>query len=381
MASHAELEALKTIPKYHTRDLREDDAENIVRLYNDIYNGNYPCREYLDEEWVKSQVGKLDKFYKIIVDQEDNFVGCGMMELDSRRGVLYGRATAVCLKYQEKGIMGGIGMQTAQQVMNELNGKIKMFYCLTRTTPGDTGMQRTLEKVGLRPIAILPDLDTGIGIRETEMFQALIFTPAFKKRRKNPVVIPELKNILKAVRKQYRQVKDYSILEVDNIPIIKNGIMIGTFEDVHEYYTYIELSCNQNHIKIEINPKAESAEVLEYNCQDEEIFLLLLSKIVKKMRQRNIKYLESYVSAYEPTHQKAFIQAGFKATGYIPIYDTVDGQYEDRVHMSWIPGEMLTRCLEFTPRSWSFIKHFISDLGLNGTTEEVDRGHVCFKLS
>ena len=44
--------------------------------------------------------------------------------------------------------------------------------------------------------------------------------------------------------------------------------------------------------------------------------------------------------------------------------------------MVWTPGKLLTPCLEFTPKSWDFVKHFIQDIGLNGTTKEVARGHI-----
>ncbi|MHA1301226.1 MAG: GNAT family N-acetyltransferase [Candidatus Helarchaeota archaeon] len=378
--SGVKINKVKT-PSFRTRNLREDDAEKIVKLFNIIYNGNYPLQEYLDVDWIKSQVGNPNRYFKVFEDDEHNFLGCGVIDFDPDNGILYGGRTVIYPEFQGKGILGSCGMATTRQIMQELNGKVKIFYGTSRMVPGDTGMQRTLEKIGFRPIAFLPDLDTGVGERESEIFQALIFSHAFKKRRKNPVLLTEFKSIVTAVRKQYRQVRDCTFTEVADIPEPKKKIIIGTFEDVHEYYVYLTLSCCKDKISIKINPKSESAEVLEYQCYNKPIFLVILKKLISKLKCRNIKYLEVYVSAYEPEVQKVFLQAGLKATGYIPVFGTVGDVYEDRVLMVWIPGKILTKNLEFTPRSWEFINHFIHELGIKGITQEVARGHIQFKLT
>ncbi len=385
MASEAKTKEVKSIPKYVCRDLREDDAEHIVRIYNRIYDGNYPLEEYLDPKWIKTQVDNPNKFFKVFEDEEQKVFGCGVLDFDPDRGTLYALATAIDPNYQGRGAMSGIGMTTLHQIMKELQGRVKILYGTARMVPGDAKMQRLMEKNGFKPIGFLPDLDTGVGARESEIYEALIFSHAFKKRRKNPIILPEIVNVLKAVQKQYRQVKEYTIAEVDEIPIPKNGIKIGTFEDIHEYYIYITLSCGQNHIKIEIIPKAESAEIVEYNCENPEIFGALLLKIVKKVKDKNIKYLGGYINAYEPTHQKIFLQAGFKPTGYIPILDTVGERYEDRVLMVWIPGwgngGMISKRVEFSSKSWSLVQHFIDDLGLKGVPEVMDYGQVRYFMS
>ncbi|MHA1377993.1 MAG: GNAT family N-acetyltransferase [Candidatus Helarchaeota archaeon] len=379
MASEAKVGVKTTkykVPKFRTRNLRKEDAEKVVELFNVIYNGNYPLQEYLDIDWIKSQVNNPNRYFKVFEDSENNFLGCGVIDFDPDNGILYGGRTVIYPEYQGKGILGGVGMETTRQIMRELNGKVKIFYGTSRMVPGDTGMQRTLEKIGFKPVAFLPDLDIGVGVRESEIFQALIFSYAFKKRRRNPRLLPEFKNVINAVQKQYRQIKDYIFEAVEEIVEPNNKLMVGIFEDIHDYYIYITISCGPNRIKIEINPKSKSAEIQEYNCHDESKFLLILKKLVKKMNERNIKFLEAHVSAYLPKHQKIFLQAGFKATGYIPVFDTVEDEYEDRLLMVWTPGKLLTPCLEFTPKSWDFVKHFIQDIGLNGTTKEVARGHI-----
>ncbi|MFX1451018.1 MAG: GNAT family N-acetyltransferase [Promethearchaeota archaeon] len=385
MASKAEAKEIKSVPKYRCRDLREDDADKIVRLYHRIYNGNYPLEEYQDPEWIKAQVGNPNKFFKVFEDNEDTIFGCGVLDFDPDKGTLFALATVIDPDYQGRGAMSGVGMETLRQIIKAVNGKVKILYGTARMVPKDAKMQRIMEKNGFRPIGFLPDLDTGVGTRESEIFEALIFTHAFKNRRKNPIILPEIENVIKAVKKQYRQVKEYRVEAVDEISIPHNGIQVGTFEDIHEYYTYITVSCGQNFIKIEIIPKAESAEIIEYNCENPEIFGALILKIINKLEVRNIKYLGAYVNAYEPAQQKIFLQTGFKATGYIPIFDKVDGVNEDRVLMVWIPGwangGMITRSIEFSANSWALFQHFKNDIGLEGTVTELNYGQVRFDMS
>ena len=154
----------------------------------------------------------------------------------------------------------------------------------------------------------------------------------------------------------------------------KDYIVSPGFIDIHSHSdTYLL-----------INPKAESAEIQEYVCNSEAKLITILEKLIGILREKNIKYIEAYISAYKPNHQKVFYQAGFRPTGYFPMYDTaLDGMYEDAIVMVWLPEgteKMLTKKLEFTPLSWKFMQHFMDDLGLKGISFEVDRGHVCFNM-
>ncbi|MHA1298588.1 MAG: GNAT family N-acetyltransferase [Candidatus Helarchaeota archaeon] len=379
MALEAKLKKLKITPEYNIRDLKSEDAEEIVKLFNVIYNGDYPLPEYLDVNWIKAQVGNPNLIFKVFENENQNFLGCGVLDFDPLRGTLCGCRTVIYPEYQGNGIFSGAVMDTARQILKELGEKVKIFYGTSRMVPGQSSMQRILEKSGFKPVAFLLDMDTGVGDRESEMYQAMIFSHAFKKRRKNPVIIPEIEKIICAVKRNFRHIKDYEIKRINKIP--NNGSKVVLFETKHKYYTNLTLKCCDNYIKVEINLKSKSASVTKYHCEEKKGFLSLLLNLTKELKRRGIKYLEAYVNAYEPHHQKAFYQASFKIVGYIPSLDTIGKIFEDRVVMIWIPGEIMTRSLEFTPISWRFVKNFLNDLGLKGTYNLTPKGHIKFDLS
>ena len=64
---------------------------------------------------------------------------------------------------------------------------------------------------------------------------------------------------------------------------------------------------------------------------------------MKKLIQKyNANYFECFVSAYKPTHQKIFHDAGFKSTGYVPCwyYNKKQDFFEDRIVFNYYKGSI-----------------------------------------
>ena len=376
MVISQEIVEIKSQFEYHMRDLQESDAEELAKIFKIVYNGQYPLKEYENPDWIKKQVDNPNVIWKVCADESGRPVGCGVMLLDPIHGRLYGGRTVLLPELQGKGIMNKIGMEPIKQVMNDYRDKIRIFYGQSRTEPNNIAMQRTLEKLDFRPLALMVDMDTGLGDRESEVVQALLFQSAYH-RKKDVKIIPDVEPFYNVSRKQFPRIgKDYEVVEPASIDKKECNLSFyykeGKFRDVFEIENTIAA------VSAEINRYTNSLEITKYTKGHPELLALFLEEIIKFCDKKGILFIEAYASAYDPSEQQAFLDAGFKIAGYFPSYEVVDGVGEDRVVMLRSPASILTTGFEFTKKCWKVAKEVINHLNMKGEVKTTDRGNFQF---
>lgn len=363
--------------EYYMRDLMEQDAEDIAEIFKIVYDGNYPLKEYEDPDWIRAQVNNPNIIWKVCNDSNGRPVGCGVMLLNIEHRRIYGGRTVLLPELQDKGVMKKVGMDSIVQVMKDTRDKIRLWLGQSRTEPDNIAMQRTLEKMDFRPVALMVDMDTGLGERESEIVQTLIFQETFATRRKNVAIIPEVVPFYEASRKQYLKMgREYTM--VANPTISPKRCNLTYSYKIGKYRNTFEVMNTVAGLSATENPYTASLEIDTYTMGHPELLSLFLDELLTFCEAKAINFIEASVSAYEPEEQQVFLDKGFKIAGYFPAYDELDGKAEDRIIMMRFPERLTTKGFEFTKKSWKVAKTMLDHLGLQGELKMSKRGNYQF---
>ena len=169
-----------------------ENAQEIVDICNEAYEGTYPYREMLDVEAIREKLRSPEYHWFLFKDKDDNTMGCFKFNLDfeERKGYLGG--FTVRKKYQGSVdvVKAMIGMMIG--MISKYKEEIMMWYCENRTAHSKTQFMVLL--CGLRPVAFYPNKDVFLGKVESDLMQILYDERALTKYRSSelPQIIPSV---------------------------------------------------------------------------------------------------------------------------------------------------------------------------------------------
>ncbi len=210
-------------------------------------------------------------------------------------------------------------------------GAIEIFWTENRTA--HLKSQIISEQSGMRPVGLLPNKDIFLEQRESDFLYMLYGMNTLKSRRQNPQIVEAVSNIYDVIGKMFR------LDPVEPITpnfVHANGYAIkGNIENDKYNYIYCTYSAAGHQLKFVINPRTHVAENMWFPTDIDPTTLKTLLKFAFENQQFMLDYTECYVSAYRPEIQQVFIDLAFHPTGYIPAWEVVNGQREDRIVMTW----------------------------------------------
>ncbi|MHA1797674.1 MAG: GNAT family N-acetyltransferase [Candidatus Helarchaeota archaeon] len=363
--------------EYSMRELKASDAVELARIYSAVYKGNYPVKEFEDPEWIKNQVDNHNIIWKVCANSRDKPVGCGVMLLDSEQGRLFAVATLLSPELQGMGIMKRIGDECIQGVINELGDKLRIFYGEARTILNGIAMQRTMEKLGFRPCGLMPDMDTGLEKRESEILLVMLFRSAYLTRRKDVKILPEIAPFYEIARKSFPKIgRNFEIIDVNSSP--KISYKMHWYYKPGKYADEFYIENNDANLRASINNHAESLEVIQYTPNYPEFLKVFLHDCLMICKTKKIKFVKAYASAYEPEEQRVFLDMGFKPAGYFPAYEMVNENGEDRILMIKNLDKIMTKGFEFTSRFWKTASKILQLMRIEGNVIKTKQGNFQF---
>jgi RimJ/RimL family protein N-acetyltransferase len=333
-----------TTPEFNIMDfIRIDnyqgEAEAIAKLYCKTYNIkaenmltqlSYPYPEALDPAWINDKARSRNVIWKVVTDTRyDSVVGSGTVLLDRENQRAYVRGVMIDPEYQKYKIGSKVLVNTFREIIQNYRDVIKIFWSESRTA--HSGSQKIAEDSGFFPVGFLPNKDIFLEKRESDLLLVLYAMNALKMRRRNPQIIPEVLPVYEVIAKQYRL---EPIVPVVVPPIHRNGHQVKPYCKVDRYGYHHHIFCAYGEkLKLKVNPRTQVAEEASFSPDIEPVILnALVGKALASLG--HLYYVEFYASAYRPAIQRVFADLGFKATGYIPGWDLVDGQREDAIIMS-----------------------------------------------
>jgi RimJ/RimL family protein N-acetyltransferase len=325
------------------RPARLIDARRIQVLYTEVYGSSYSVPIITDPEKMKQAI-ESDDYYWLVGDYNSKIIASLVYSLDLKNRISKAFGAVVSEEFRKNDI-AYIMMKLILDDITQNQDLVDVIYATTRTT--SYAPQKLTESLGFIKLGIFPNTHK-VKENETHCFTVYLTENALKKRKKEPIIIPEILPFYNLVLKQIkleqakikdvkRQYSDHSIkipivdFEVITAPIfikrrfskVKNkGWLKNTFMPFHEPNMLL------------ITPDGKTEIYLTYNSKDKySVFVggftnldpsVILESVAKKMRDLDMAYLEILFDAYTPELQRAAIDARFIPSGYF-----VAGKYEN----------------------------------------------------
>jgi RimJ/RimL family protein N-acetyltransferase len=325
------------------RPARLIDARRIQVLYTEVYGSSYSVPIITDPEKMKQAI-ESDDYYWLVGDYNSKIIASLVYSLDLKNRISKAFGAVVSEEFRKNDI-AYIMMKLILDDITQNQDLVDVIYATTRTT--SYAPQKLTESLGFIKLGIFPNTHK-VKENETHCFTVYLTENALKKRKKEPMIIPEILPFYNLVLKQIkleqakikdikRQYSDHSIkipivdFEVITAPLfikrrfskVKNkGWLKNTFMPFHEPNMLL------------ITPDGKTEIYLTYNSKDKySVFVggftnldpsVILESVAKKMRDLDMAYLEILFDAYTPELQRAAIDARFIPSGYF-----VAGKYDN----------------------------------------------------
>jgi len=325
-----------------------EDAEGIVEIYKELYNGTYPYKEMENMDEIRKMIKDPNIQWIIYQDPSLTLAGCitFVLDFENKRG--YIRGFMLKKKYQgyvdiTKAMIGSmIGM------IHKYNGKIYTWYVENRTAHSKS--QYSMWVCGIAPIGFYPNKDVFLGKVESDLMQICYDEKALREYRTRaiPKIMPEVEECYSYSNKRYK-LGDYHI-EVPDITLdrkkvsrIKKNFVKNMDTDKFGYETIkFSITGTKSFFQFLYTPQVQNFEKTKYRVNNLEELYVFVQEFIKCGKELGIRYCEAFISAYKPTHQKIFSDAGLSPRGYVPswIYNKNKGKFEDYILFNHYEGNI-----------------------------------------
>ena len=330
---------------------KPEDAEEITEIYKELYNGTYPYKEMEDVEEMRKMILDSGSQWIIYQDAQFNIAGCITFVLDfgNKRG--YIRGFMLKKKYQ-----GYIDITKAMigsmiSMVHKFRDIIYTWYVENRTAHAKS--QYSMYVCGIAPIAFYPNKDIFLGKVESDLMQIFYDKRALTEFRtkKVPQFIQPVEKCFNYADARYR-LGEYSIQNITNSNDFSNGSRLKKLEgcltrtvsrDKFGYETIrFTFPDSDSFFEFLYTPQVKNFEKTKYCVENVEELIIFVKEFIKCGTELRIRYYEAFVSAYNPSHQKAFYDAGLCPRGYVPSwnYDNISGSFEDHILFNWCEGKI-----------------------------------------
>jgi len=171
---------------------RPEDAEDLVGIYTELYNGTYPYKEMEDVEEVRKLIRSPNVQWLVYQDSSYNIAGCITFVLDfgNKRGYIRG----FMLKKEYQGIIDTTKAMIGSMLgmIHKFKNKIYTWYVENRTAHAKS--QYSMCVCGISPIGFFPNKDVFLGKIESDLMQILYDSRALEKYRASeiPSILPQV---------------------------------------------------------------------------------------------------------------------------------------------------------------------------------------------
>jgi len=298
-------------------------ATAICDIFKKVYHGTYPFKRMEEPIEIKRMIKNPQYLWLIFKTNENEIIGClgAYLNKEYKRGYLFGFA----IKPEYQGHFDSLKAFVGSLINIWKTYKSQIFIWTSEVRTYNTAPQYGNIKVGLEPIAFLPNKDIFTNHRESEFFTITYNKKVFKMRSKKKVrIIKEVVNCYLFSKKRYN-LKEHSIENpIINLNKGKCSNLEKELVSREETDKYGNKAINfyfkksQSEFSFIYNSISRNIENIKYKTENLEELIVFIRNLINFMEKYKIVYAECYVSAYEPEHQKIFYNANFKPTGYIP---------------------------------------------------------------
>ncbi|MFX1398736.1 MAG: hypothetical protein ACFFAS_17030 [Promethearchaeota archaeon] len=324
------------------------DAQLIVDIIKNGYDNTYPYKEMEDVNEVKQMIESRGKKFVLFKNIQGHIVGTIAFVFDFIE-------KSCCLRYfvVKKRFQGHVKISTPlldciNYIKNKYQGDILKWWAEIRTS--NVKIQYLGEFCGFQPYAFLPNKDIFNNKIESNILEVCYEEYDLNKHRvkKLPLIIKEIlpcfryscsKHGLMAFKKVKPRIR------LDRKRVMENRKKIRILKEEDQFgYEYIKfyIKDSESFLKFTYTPFIQNIEKTEYKIKNEEELFVFLEVLINFMEKNDVRYVECFVSAYEPKHQKMFLKTVFKPRGYLPswILDKNENLFKDIIVFNSYKGEI-----------------------------------------
>ncbi len=325
-----------------------EDAEDIVDIYRENYDGMYPYKEMEDIEEVRKMLEDPNVEWILFKNREDETIGCFTFVLDFSKKLGYIRGLMVRKIFQGKYDVLKAAIGSFITMYSTYEGKIFRWYTENRTAHSKS--QYVLSVGGVRPIAFYPNKDTFFNKIESDIMHICYDKRALRelRSRKTPKFLPITLNCFSYSDQRYN-LGAYKLevpqLNMNPNILAKLYIKVGVKVNIHKFgYETIRfyLEGSDSFFEFFHTLHLKNIEKCHYSIKNIEELFVFTQKLIKFIRKNKIRYCEVFVSAYKPKEQKVFYDIGMIPRGYIPSweYNKINKRFEDNILFNFYEGEI-----------------------------------------
>lgn len=363
------------------REARETDVPAIRDIFETVYRGDYPHREFFDDAWLKRSVFADDILVLVAEDEDDGRVlGTASVVFDA--GVhsdLLGEMGRLAVHPEARS--RGIGRLLMRKRVEAIEDRLHVGIVRNRTV--HSASQRISEAFGFTPVGFLP-LHSLFRRRESSALYARHFGVALQLRRNNPRVVAEAHALAQLalqgcglpgdaiqdeVAAPHPHVDGFEVetLSAEGLPAllrIERGrvrrrrvfgparLQYGTFMLEAKSATYLiarEPAAGAGHGPVAgavgfIHDQSErTVRIFELITRGDEAVRFLLDELTARcLRDWDVDYAEIDVSAHGPRLQRTLLELGFLPAAYVPamVFHEVERLDVVRFVRLFVPPEL-----------------------------------------
>jgi len=358
---------------------KPEEAKEIPEIFNNAYNGTYPYKEFTDIQEVREMINDPNFNWILFKLKSGEVIGCYgyHINLEEKHGTFHG--FTLKREYQKRVDTVKLGIGSMYAILSKYKNKILVWSCEIRTAHTITQYMGTM--CGLIPIAFFPNKDRFFNRLESTILTIMYDEKALKKLHcmNNPTTLTKAsycylysKSKFELLDVKYKNPKIE--LDSERLHQLKKQMKFTvkpykmSYEKVTFYYEN-----SDSFFEFLFTPHILNCDRTQYKVKSLEELYLFAQEVKHFMKKHRVRYYEVYLSAYEPTHQKIFYDAGFMPRGYIPSwkYNKETKNFEDFIVFNSFEGKVEN--VQIIPQSKSLLNTLNFTIDFEPKTEYIQK--------
>ena len=339
------------------------DAEKIAGLFQEEYNGTYPYKNLSDVDSLQEIIEDENNKWLTIKVDNNKIIGCVALDLFPSQKKALHHGFLLKSSYRHKIDTYRAFLGSTLYYWKTYCDQINIWYGEIRTY--SSVMQFGSLVVGLKPIGFFPNKDIFFNNVESDILVVTYNKNTISNQRDSlsPKIIREATKCFDYTRKRFPEIGfvpvSNPVLNVDRIrtSILKGKLKLELNED-HLKYIKIRISLNnETYLTCEYNRYSQCIEKTKYSIKTLEELSALLQEMKEIKNRIRARYIECYVPANNPEHQRLFYEYGFQPRGYVPCweYNAKTSTFEDSILFNSFDGA-LSKNIELLPETRQLLR-------------------------
>lgn len=341
-----------------------EEAQAIVQIYQEIYQGTYPFAEMLDANWIFAKFSDSTYNWGLFISKDTHdIIGCWTFVLDYDSATAYMRGLMVRPQFQKKFNLRELCGEMLWSAVDKLQNKIFKWYCEARTAHSKT--QFLMSLMGSHLMGLYLNKDYFYGVKESDAMMVCYSRDMMYKTRTAPAsLIPEVQHLFTHAKKVYG---------LDNVPLsnitisldhakvqtILRELDLCTTRDDHNYVSFrIFHPPTQSGLEGIYTPSVKNIEKVKIHAQTPEMRSALLLYLSIYTKTLGVEYVEIQQSASDLSAQRLMVDWGFKPFAYLPGWmANAYNKFDDVIVFGWTKIIPDFATLQLIPEGLTFLSN------------------------